>query len=146
MTKVIWKVLEFFPKLWVCNAFGTQNVYDKNFHEWKIIPLNLLNKYLGKNFNFHFLLLAKSSLIKHFPFYYLEIFCNWYKHFSSAVSVTSTIMSQLRFNKYTLIEKQSFLFPVMSNNDLYHAGQVFDDDVDDDDDDDDDDELLLWYG
>ena len=56
-------------------------------------------------------------------------------------------MSQLRFNKYTLIEKQSFLFPVMSNNDLYHAGQVFDDDVDDDDDDDDDDdELLLWYG
>ena len=43
-------------------------------------------------------------------------------------------MSQLWFNKYTLIEKQSFLFPVMSNNDLYHVGQVFDDDDDDDDD------------
>ena len=28
-------------------------LYDKNSHEWKIIPLNLLNRYLGKNFNFH---------------------------------------------------------------------------------------------
>ena len=32
----------------------------------------------------------------------------------------------LWFNKYRLIEKQSFLFPTMSNNGLNYVAQLFD--------------------
>ena len=85
-----------------------QKLYDKNFHEWKIIPLYLLNFYLGKNFNFHSNLLVKSSLLKDFTRYYQEIFRSWDKRLSCPVSVTSTIMSQfLWFNKFIQIENQS---------------------------------------
>ena len=111
----------FFPKLWISNAPGYRN-YMKKIHQWKISPVNLLNRYLGKNLNFHSNLLAKLSLILIFPCYYHEIFCNCYKFFS----VISTIMSPfLWFNKYRLIEKQSFLFPTMSNNGLNYVAQLF---------------------
>ena len=82
---------------------------------------------VGKNFNFHSNLLVKSSLIQNLPCYYQEIFCNWYKHLSSPVSVKSTIMSQfLWFNKDILIEKKGLLCPTMSNNGLNDVGQLFD--------------------
>ena len=106
-------------------VFKIKKKMKKNFHEWKIIPFDLLNKYLGKNLNFHSNLLVKSSLIQNFPFYYQEIFCNWYKNLSSPVFVTSTIMSQfLWFNKCILIEKQGFLFPTISNNCLNYVGII----------------------
>ena len=30
-----------------------KRLFDRNFHEWKIIPLFLFEKYLGKNSKFH---------------------------------------------------------------------------------------------
>ena len=63
------------------------------------------------------------------PCYYQKIFCSWYKHLSSSVSVTSAIISQFLWfnnNKYMLIEKQGFLFPTMSNNGLNYVGQLLD--------------------
>ena len=59
MNEVFLRVLIYFQN---CES----PLYDKNFHEWKIIPLNLLNRYLGKNFNFHSNLQVKSSFFNHF--------------------------------------------------------------------------------
>ena len=111
--------------MWECSML--LDTYDKNFHEWEIIPLNLFDRYLRKSFNFHFNLMVKSSLIQNFPTCYQEIFFNYYNYLSFPVSVTWAIISQfLWLNKDTLIEKQSFLFPTMSNNSFYHLGQILD--------------------
>ena len=34
-----------------CSWIG--RLFDSNFHQWKVIPLKLIEKYLGKNFKFH---------------------------------------------------------------------------------------------
>ena len=121
------KSVNIFSKIVSLQCSWVQKLFDKNFHEWKIIPLHLLEKYFGKNFKFHSNLLVKSSSIKNFPFYYQEIFHKWCKYLTSPVSVTSTIMSQfLWYNKYILIDKQSFLFSAMSNNGLNYVGHLFD--------------------
>ena len=81
---------------------------------------DLFNRCLEKNFNFHSNLLEKSSLIQNFPFFYQEMVYSWHKHLSS------TIMPQfLWFSKCILLEKQSFLFPTLSNNALNDIGHIF---------------------
>ena len=85
------------------------------------------NSYLGKNFNFYSNLLLKSSLIHNFPSLLSRNILQLVQTSFFPASVTSTIMSQLScFNEYILIEKQSFLFPTMSNSGLNHVGQLFD--------------------
>ena len=85
------------------------------------------NSYLGKNFNFYSNLLLKSSLIHNFPSLLSRNILQLVQTSFFPVSVTSTIMSQLSwFNEYILIEKQSFLFPTMSNSGLNYVGQLFD--------------------
>ena len=45
---------------------------DDCFHEWKIIPLDLLNKYFGPSFKFHSNLHFESKLLKDFPSFYKQ--------------------------------------------------------------------------
>ena len=40
---------------------------DENFHEWKIIPSHLLNKYFGKSFKFYSCLSFDRKLLIKFP-------------------------------------------------------------------------------
>ena len=47
-----------------------QKFCDENFHEWKIIPPHLINKYFGKSFKFHSSLsFDRKLLIKFHKFY-----------------------------------------------------------------------------
>ena len=43
-----------------------KKLYDDCFHEWKIIPLHLLNKYFGPSFKFHSNLHFESKLLRLF--------------------------------------------------------------------------------
>ena len=90
MNKMVWKKLIFFSKIVSLQCSWVQKLFDKNFHEWKVIPLYLFELYLGKNFKFHSNLHIRSSLLQKFPSNYQEIFKNWCKYLSSSVSVTST--------------------------------------------------------
>ena len=45
-------------------------LYDNSFHEWKLIPLYLIEKYFGSSFKFHSNLLFKSSKTNFFPSFY----------------------------------------------------------------------------
>jgi len=120
------KSVNIFSKIVSLQCSWVQKLFDKNFHEWKVIPLYLIELNLGKHFRFHSNLLIKSSILQNFPSYYQEMINNWSKYLSSDVSVTSTIMSQfLWYNKYILIDKRSFNISDMSDKGLNYVGQLF---------------------
>ena len=70
-----------------------KRLFDRNFHEWKIIPLFLFGKYFGKNFKFHGSLDIPQYLIRKIPEFYREILLNWSKFSSYDLSVPSTVVS-----------------------------------------------------
>ena len=89
-----------------------KRLFDRNFHDWKIIPLFLFEKHFGKNFKFHGSLDIPQYFIRKMPEFYREILLNWSKFLSYDPSVPSTILSQyLWFNKYIKI----------GNNDAYFS-------------------------
>ena len=47
-----------------------KRLFDRNFHEWKTIPLFLFEKYFGKNFKFHGSLDIPQYLIRKIPEFY----------------------------------------------------------------------------
>ena len=53
-----------------------RRLYDHSFHEWKLIPLYLIEKSFGTSFKFHSNLLFKSNKTKFFPSFYRQIILN----------------------------------------------------------------------
>ena len=51
-----------------------KRLYENSSHPWKIIPSDLVNTYLEKNFKFHSNLCIPANKIKRFPIYYKQIF------------------------------------------------------------------------
>ena len=70
--------------------------------------------YQGKNFIFHSNLLVKSSLRQNSSFLLQTSFFPCFRNSNNYVSF------------YGLLEKESFLFPTMSNNGLNYVSQLFD--------------------
>ena len=82
-----------------------RRLYDDSFHEWKVIPLKLIKKSFGSHFKFHSNLLFNISCINDFPSFYLDIFCNWKKYFSTNPETSLCILAQyLWFNKYIIVD------------------------------------------
>ena len=77
-----------------------KELFDENFHDWKIIPLHIIHKSLGKKFVLHSNLKVNKKLTKSFPKYYREIINTWGSKFSCTnFMVPSAILSQfLWFN------------------------------------------------
>ena len=71
-----------------------RRLYDNSFHEWKLIPLYLIEKSFGTSFKFHSNLLFKSSKINFFPSFYRKIILNRKKRFAMITEVPSCILSQ----------------------------------------------------
>ena len=79
-----------------------KKLWDDCFHEWKIITLNLLNKYFGPSFKFHSNLHFESKLLKDFPSFYTQILMNWKKYFIASPITTSCQF--LWYNSYIKID------------------------------------------
>ena len=47
-----------------------ERLFDENFHDWKILPLYIIHKSLGKKFLFHSNLKVNKKLTKSFSKYY----------------------------------------------------------------------------
>ena len=69
-------------------------LFDDCFHEWKIVPLHLLNKYLGPSFKFYSNLHFESKFLKDFPSFYMQILMNWKKNFTASTITPSCVLSQ----------------------------------------------------
>ena len=103
-----------------------KRLYDDNFHEWKIIPSNIIQKYLGKNFKFHNSMDIESSLVSKFPIYYQEIFKKWKQNFSFSSTVPSAVLSEsLWFNSNIVIGKKPAYFHRFSHKNINFVGQLY---------------------
>ena len=54
-------------------SFWIKRLFDKNFRDWKMLPLHIIHKSLGKKFVFHSNLKLNKKLTKSFPKYCREI-------------------------------------------------------------------------
>ena len=85
--------------------FWVKQLYTKNFHEWKIIPLQHINKPFGENFTFHPKLNSLKNTLSYFPSFYKDKLKRWSKYYSNQPSLSSTIFSQyLWFNSFIKID------------------------------------------
>ena len=60
---------------------------DNSFHEWKVIPLYLIEKSFGTLLNFHSNLIFKSNRIKFFSSFYKQILLSWKKRLAMITEV-----------------------------------------------------------
>ena len=84
-----------------------RRLYNENFHEWKIIPLQFTNKLFEENFKFYSNLDILKNALSYFPSFYKDILKLWSKHYSNQPSLPSSIISQyLRFNSFIKIDNE----------------------------------------
>ena len=103
-----------------------KRLFDENFHDWKIIPLHIVHKSLGKMSVFHSNLKVNKKLTKSFPKYYREIINTWGSKFSCQTLVPSAILSQfLWFNSQVQIGNKSVFFSSFSERNINFVGKLF---------------------
>ena len=91
-----------------------KRLFKGNFHDWKILPLHIIHKSLGKKFVFYSNLQINKKLTKNFPKYYKET-TTWGSKFSRQTLVPSVISSQfLWFNSQIQIGNKSVFFSSFS--------------------------------
>ena len=61
------KHVDISPKIISLRCPLLRKLNDENFHEWKIIPSHLINKYFGKSFKFYSCLSFDCKLLFKFP-------------------------------------------------------------------------------
>ena len=84
-----------------------KQLFTENFHEWKTIPLQYINKLFGKTFKFHYNLDIRKSTLSYFPSFYKDILKLWNKYYSNQPSLPSTFVSQcLCFNVFIKIDNK----------------------------------------
>ena len=89
-----------------------KRLFNGNFYGWKILPLHIILKSLGKKFVF-----SK---------YYREIINTWGSKFSCKTLVSSAILSQfLWFNSQIQIGNKSAFFSSFSEQNINFVGQLF---------------------
>ena len=102
------KMLIYVLNLSVFSVLGLKKLYDDCFHEWKIIPLHLLNKCFGPSFKFHSNLHFESKLLKDFPSFYKQMLINWKKYFIASPITPSSVLSQfIWYNSYIKIDNKA---------------------------------------
>ena len=95
-------------------------------HNWKIISLALIEKFLGKGFKFHSNMKIENKYIRNFPKYYQKIIIAWFKDFSSLVDLPSAILSQyLWFNSKILTDNKSVKIVCFSDNNINFVKHAF---------------------
>ena len=106
-----------------------KKLYDDCFHEWKIIPLHLLNKCFGPSFKFHSNLHFESKLLKQFPSFYKQILMNWKKYFIASPITPSGVLSQfIWYNSYIKIDSKAVYLKSFSTKNINFVTQLFNSD------------------
>ena len=96
-----------------------RRLHDNSFHEWKVILLKLIKKSFGSHVKFHSNLVFNISCINDFPSFYLDIFCNWKRYFSTNPETPSCILSQyLWFSKFIIVDNSYVNFTNFSTKNI----------------------------
>ena len=111
------KNVDVFSKIVSLQCSWIKRLFDNNFHQWKVIPLYLIRRYLGRNFKFYSNLEVSHSILCTFPRFYKEVIIKWGKHLSSPATLPSIVACQFIWhNKHIQMDDLSFV------------GQLFDTD------------------
>ena len=51
-----------------------KRLFEDDFHDWKVIPLFLIGKYLGKNFKFHNNIDISNDIFSKFTSFFIKTF------------------------------------------------------------------------
>ena len=101
---------------------------NNSFHEWKLIPLYLIEKSFGTGFKSHSNLIFKSNKIKFFSSLYRQIILNWKKRLAMITEVPSCILSQyLWYNGSIQVDNSSVYFLKFSEKNINYVSQLFSD-------------------
>ena len=99
------KTLILIKKIISLQCSWIKRLYDDFFHDWKVIPLKLIEKTIGRFFKFHSNVSLNSSMLNSFPMFYKDMITNWSIHLSTSPTTASCVLSQfLWFNKYIKID------------------------------------------
>ena len=113
------KSVDIFAKIVSIQCSWIKRLFDSKFHQWKLIPLYLFHKYLGKNFKFHSSLDICKYLLKKFTNYYQEIVSRWSRYLSSSSALPSAIACQfLWYNRNIKIGNESIYIHEFSEKGL----------------------------
>ena len=105
-----------------------KRLFDNNSHNWKIIPLGFINKYLEKNFKFHSNLQIDSKYVQTFPKYFKEIIIAWSRNLACKPDIPSAILSQfLWFNNFLSVDNSSIYFRCFSEKGISFISDLFSD-------------------
>ena len=102
-----------------------ERLFEDDFHDWKVIPLFLIGKHLGKNFKFHNNIDINNEVLSKFPSFYQDIFIKWINNFTSKPTVPSMILSEfIWFNSNIKVDsKPVHFFFFYSDKNLNFVGQ-----------------------
>ena len=104
-----------------------KRLYDDNHHEWKIIPLYYIEKFLGKNFQFHSNLCIPLTILDHFPSFYKNLISLWSSYISCSPNIPSTIASQyIWYNTYFKIDNKVIYYKEFSEKGINYVINFFD--------------------
>ena len=71
-----------------------KRLFEDDFHDWKVIPLFLIGKYLCKNFKFHNNIELSNDILSKFPSFYQGIFIKWINNYTEKPTLPSMILSE----------------------------------------------------
>ena len=104
-----------------------KKLFDGTHHNWRIIPLFLINKYFGKSFHYHLNLPFNLSLIDSFPEFYKQILINWSTCFVSNSEVpSSNQLNFLWYNKHLLIDNRPVYLQSFADKDFDFLDNLLD--------------------
>ena len=72
-----------------------KRLFEGDFHNWKVIPLFLIGKHLGKNFKFHDNTDRSNDILSKFPSFYQDIFLKWINNFAAKSTLPSMFLSEV---------------------------------------------------
>ena len=109
-------------------CFWAKRFFEDDFHYWKVTPLFLMGKHLGKNFKFHNNIDINNDILLKFPSFYQDIFIKWINNFTSKSTIPSIILSEfIWFNSNIKVGSKSVYFSFLSDKNLNFIGQLFND-------------------
>ena len=96
-----------------------KRLFNDSFHEWKLIPLKLIEKSFDDDLKFNSNLSFNNSYVRHFPSFYKNILLNWKQYLSTDPETISGILSQnLWFNKHIIISNYIVNFTKFSQKNI----------------------------
>ena len=105
-----------------------KRLFEDDFHDWKVIPIFLIGKYLCKNFKFHNNIELSNDILSKCPSFYQDIFIKWINNYTEKPTLPFMILSEfIWFNSNIKVDSKPVHFSFFSDKNLNFIGQLFND-------------------